>query len=106
MLLERTELLIKPGQEDEFAEQFGRRGIQLLTPVPGVVSAIVGRGVENPNKFLLLIEWANLDAHRAYNQTPVCNEVRALIAPFAQGASMEHFAMSDFPQSATSNRAQ
>jgi len=93
MLLERTELLIKPGQEDEFAALFGGRGIQLLIPVPGVVSATLGRGVENPNKFLLLIEWQSLGAHLAYNQTSVCSEVRALIAPFAQGASMEHFQM-------------
>jgi heme-degrading monooxygenase HmoA len=93
MLLERTELLIKVGQEAVFVAEFGGRGLELLTSVPGVVSASLGRGVENPGKFLLLIEWQSLDAHRAYNRTSVCSEVRALIAPFAQGASMEHFWM-------------
>jgi heme-degrading monooxygenase HmoA len=91
MLVERTELSIKAGQETAFTAEFGGRGVALLGAVPGVVNVSFGRGVENPSKFLLLIEWQDMDAHLAYNLTEVSNEIRAMIRPFAQGASMEHF---------------
>jgi heme-degrading monooxygenase HmoA len=93
MLLERAELLIREGQEEAFDTAMKERGIGLLTSVPGVLAVNLGRGVENPGKFMLLIEWKNMDAHSAYNKTPVCGEVRALIGRFSKGGSMEHFQM-------------
>jgi quinol monooxygenase YgiN len=93
MLLERSELLIKEGQEEAFSAAMKDQGIRILAAIPGVVSVNVGRGVENPGKFMLLIEWTHLDAHAAYNKTPVCGEIRALIGRFSKGGSMEHFRM-------------
>jgi heme-degrading monooxygenase HmoA len=93
MLLERTELLIKEGQEAAFAVAMKAEGMALLASVPDVVSVNLGRGVENPAKFLLLVEWKNMDAHIAYNKTPVSGVIRALILPFSKGGSMEHFEM-------------
>jgi heme-degrading monooxygenase HmoA len=94
MLFERTELQIKEGQEQDFAAAMKDRGLGMLASVPGVVSVSVGRGVENPGKFMLLVAWQSMDAHSAYNQTPICLEVRQLIRPFSKGGSMEHFEMS------------
>jgi quinol monooxygenase YgiN len=93
MLLERSELLIKEGREAAFAAAMKERGIALLASVAGVLSVQVGRGVENPGKFMLLVGWENMAAHAAYNQTPVCQQVRQLIGPFSAGGSMEHFEM-------------
>ena len=93
MLLERTELLINEGQEVAFAATMQAEGIAMLAAVPGVISVNIGRGVENPAKFLLLVEWKNMDAHTAYNKTPVSGALRALIRPFSKGGSMEHFQM-------------
>jgi heme-degrading monooxygenase HmoA len=93
MLLERTELQIKEGQEAGFAAAMQDKGIALLTSVPGVLSASVGRGVENPGKFLLLVGWQNMEAHAAYGKSPKSGELRALIGPFSKGGSMEHFEM-------------
>jgi heme-degrading monooxygenase HmoA len=93
MLLERSELLIKEGQEEAFCAAMKHEGVGKLTGVPGVMSVNLGRGVENPGKFMLLIEWESLDAHKAYNKTPVCGEIRALIGRFSRGGSMEHFQM-------------
>jgi quinol monooxygenase YgiN len=93
MLFERSELLIKEGQETAFSAAMQDKGIGMLTSAPGVVSVSLGRGVENPNKFMLLVQWENMDAHLAYNKTPLSGEVRALIRPFSQGGSMEHFQM-------------
>ncbi len=93
MLLERSEILIKEGHEEGFSTAMKETGIRLLSAVPGVISVSLGRGVENPGKFMLLVEWDNMNAHVAYNKAPVCAEVRALVGRFAKGGSMEHFNM-------------
>ena len=93
MPLERTELLIKAGQEEAFATAMRTQGIALLSAVPGVLSVSFGRGVENPARFLLLVDWQSMDAHAAYNKTPASGTIRALIRPFSQAGSMEHFQM-------------
>jgi heme-degrading monooxygenase HmoA len=94
MLTERTELMIREGQEEGFSAAMKDQGIGMLNSVPGVVTVNVGRGVENPRKFLLLVEWENMDAHIAFNKNPVCGELRTLVGRFSQGGSMEHFQMS------------
>ena len=95
MLLERAELLTQAGQEEAFHRAMQDKGIGLLASVPGVVSVNVGRGVENPGKFLLLVEWVNMDAHTAYRENPVCGQLRELIGRFSKGGSMEHFQMGE-----------
>lgn len=91
MLLERAEILIKEGLEDGFSTAMKDTGLQMLTSVAGVISAKIGRGVENPGKFMFLVEWQSMDAHAAFNKAPVCAEFRALIGRFSKGGSMEHF---------------
>ena len=93
MLLERAELLIKEGHEEAFHAAMKDEGIGMLVSVPGVMSVNLGRGLESPGKFMLLVEWKNMDAHAAYNKTAVCGEIRALIGRFSKGGSMEHFQM-------------
>ena len=92
-LLERSELLIKEGMESEFATAMREQGIALLSAIPGVKSVSLGRGVENPVKFILLVEWESMEAHIAYNRTPSCAKLRELIRPFSRGGGMEHFRM-------------
>lgn len=93
MLLERSELQIREGQEEEFSAAMKDSGIGMLSSVPGVRSVSLGRGVENPSKFMLLVEWEDMNAHVAFNKSPVCLEVRKLIGPFSKGGAMEHFRM-------------
>lgn len=93
MLLERSEIQVKPGLEEEFAEVMTGRGLPLLTAVPGVKWAKIGRGVESPSKFIFLVEWDALDSHAAFHKDPAHPEFLALFAPYAQGGVMEHFQM-------------
>lgn len=91
MLLERSEIQVKAGLEDEFASVMEERGLPLLTAVPGVKRAKIGRGVENPSKFIFLVEWETLDAHEAFNKSAVHPEFLQLFAPYAEAGAMEHF---------------
>jgi heme-degrading monooxygenase HmoA len=93
MIFERAELSIKEGLETEFASAMRERGIAVLKAVPGVKTVKFGRGVENPGKFMLLVEWESMAAHGTYNGTPAQNAFRAVIGPFSKGGAMEHFDM-------------
>ena len=99
MLLERAELLAQAGAEAEMRTVLTERTLPILLAQPGVRSANVGQGVENPDKFLLLVEWESLEAHRAFNQAPIATEFRAMLAAVSRGGAMEHFAM-DAPATA------
>lgn len=93
MLVERAELLIKDGCEDAFAAAMVERGVPLLSSVAGASDVRLGRGVENPRKFMLLITWATMDAHVAFTADPLFETFRELLGPFTIGGGMEHFNM-------------
>jgi heme-degrading monooxygenase HmoA len=95
MLLERAELLAKEGAEAEMLTVMTGQGVPLLAAVPGVTSVRFGRGVENPDRFLLLVEWIDMNAHTAFTQAPAFAEFRALIMPVSRGGAMEHFEMDE-----------
>jgi heme-degrading monooxygenase HmoA len=91
MLVERSELTVRPGAEDEFHTAITEKGVPLLQSVEGVLSVQVGRGVENPSKFMLLVGWESMDAHTAYGATSKSTELRGIMGPFLMGGAMEHF---------------
>ena len=91
MLTERAELLIRSGREEAFAATMAAEGKPLLLGVPGVLSARLGRGVENRQKFMLLVEWTEMAAHEAFSGTDAQSRLRALMSPFTEGGAMEHF---------------
>jgi heme-degrading monooxygenase HmoA len=93
MLVERAELQIREGMEAEFSTAMANQGLALLASVPGVQSVRIGRGVENPQKFLLLVTWDALESHAAFTKSPAMTEFRALLKPFSTGGAMEHFNM-------------
>ena len=93
MLLERAELQIREGMEQEFSAAMKSSGLALLASVPGVKSVQLGRGVENPQKFMLLVEWDAMDSHAAFKSSPAMTEFRSLLKPFSAGGAMEHFNM-------------
>jgi quinol monooxygenase YgiN len=94
MFIERAEIPVKPGMEADFAAAMAERGIAILVAAPGCASVRVGRGVENPGTFILLLEWDKVESHTALTKTPAFEEFKALVGPFFAGAAnMEHFDM-------------
>lgn len=91
MVIERAELLAKEGAGDAFAAALAERGVPLLEGHVGCRSVKLGRGVENPEKFLLLVEWDSVQAHATATQTPRHAEFREVLAPFVAGGAAEHF---------------
>jgi len=91
MLVERLEVTVKDGGESEFQTILSKNLVSLLQGVDGVRSAQGGQGVENPSKFILLVEWESMEKHTAYQGSPTSLEVRQLMKPFVANAAMEHF---------------
>ncbi|HEX7858213.1 MAG TPA: antibiotic biosynthesis monooxygenase [Sphingobium sp.] len=93
VLLERSDFTIREGAEADFSAAMVERGLPILRAVPGASLVQFGRGVERPSAFMLLVAWESMDAHKTYNTTQACQDIRALIGGFATGGAMEHFEM-------------
>jgi quinol monooxygenase YgiN len=94
MFIERAEIPVKEGMEEAFAAAMAARGTAILAAAPGCASVRVGRGVESPGTFILLLEWDSVESHIALTKTPAFDEFKALVGPFFGGApNMEHFDM-------------
>lgn len=94
MFIERVEIPVAEGQEEAFAKAMADRGLAVLARATGCFSARLGRGVEAPSKFLLLLEWDAVESHTAFTQTEAFGEFVAIARPFFAGApAMEHFDM-------------
>lgn len=92
MFVERAEIPVKQGEESAFAEMMRDKGIALLSGAKGCASARVGRGVEDPGKFVLLLEWDAVESHTEFTKTDAFAEFKGLAGPFFAGApAMEHF---------------
>ncbi len=70
-----------------------RRARHLVTGTPGFRSMRVVRGIESPERLVLLIEWDTLEAHTvAFRQSDRFPAWRAEIGPwFAEPPRVEHF---------------
>ncbi len=94
MILERAEFPIKPGHEDDFVAMMAAEGLAILKAADGCHSSRLGRGVEQPGTFILLLEWESVDHHLALTKTPAFDRFKALAGPYFAGPSnMAHFAL-------------
>jgi heme-degrading monooxygenase HmoA len=93
MILERAIFAIKPGQADDFVAAFGLAK-SLIRAAKGCRKAEMHRGVENPDSFILLVEWDTLEDHMVgFRESPAFTEWRALLGPhFANAPAVEHYA--------------
>ena len=62
MILEVARLDVRPGEEDAFLAAF-RQARPHIEVTPGFLGLDLKRCVEEPNRFLLLVEWETVEAH-------------------------------------------
>jgi heme-degrading monooxygenase HmoA len=92
MVLERALMRIVGGQEPEF-EQSLIAAREVIAKAPGFRSIRVLRGIENPQDYLLLIEWDSLEAHtEGFRGSQLFDQWRALVGPYFDGTPLvEHY---------------
>jgi len=92
MVLEVALIDVLAGREDEFAAAYAE-AYPLVATTPGCRSVRMTRGIETPNRFVLLVEWDSVEAHLDnFRATDRFGRWRALIGPYFDGAPrVEHF---------------
>lgn len=91
MVLEIADFLIREGDEQRFLDAYGD-AVTLVTASPGCRSVRLVRGVENPQRFVLLVEWERLEDHTdGFRGSPAFQGWRAAVGPFfAAEPHVEH----------------
>ena len=83
MILELVEINLKPGTAAAFEAAFSQ-AIPLLEGAKGCLSARLVHGIENPDRYRLLVHWETLEDHtEGYRGSPNQLKLRDLIAPYA-----------------------
>jgi heme-degrading monooxygenase HmoA len=92
MIVEVAILRAKPGQADAM-----RRGLQAARPViaqaEGYHGSTFHQGVEDPQRFVLRIEWESVDAHmKGFREGPLFAQWRSHFGGYLDGApDMAHY---------------
>ena len=92
MVLEIADFAVLPGQEEAFTAAV-REGVVQLQASPGFHSVRMSRGIESPSRFVLLVEWDDLESHTVgFRESERFLRWREVIGPFFDGPpKMEHF---------------
>lgn len=62
MIREHALLDVRPGAEGQFESAF-REAKTIIASMPGFRSLTLDRGIESPSRYLLLVEWDQLEDH-------------------------------------------
>jgi heme-degrading monooxygenase HmoA len=95
MILEVADIRIEPGRQAAFDEAI-RRGLDtVISKATGFRGYKVNKGIESPERYLLMIFWETLDNHTVdFRGSAAFGEWRAIVGPFfAQPPQVEHFTL-------------
>jgi heme-degrading monooxygenase HmoA len=93
VILEIADIRIPPGQQAAFDEAIQRGLETVLCKSKGVKGWKVNKGIENPERYILMVFWETLEDHTiGFRQGPLFAQWRAIVGPFfAQPPVVEHF---------------
>ncbi|MEK0418347.1 MAG: hypothetical protein RI949_2353 [Pseudomonadota bacterium] len=93
MILEVADIRIQPGQEAAFDQAIQRGLNEVISQAQGFKGWKVNKGVESPQRYLLMIFWETLEDHTVhFRQGPLFAQWRAIVGPyFASPPAVEHF---------------
>ena len=93
MVLEHADIHIKPGTNSEFEAAIERGVTTVIANAKGFLGYQVQRGIESPDRYLLLIRWESVEDHNVgFRGSPAYQEWRAIVGPFfAAPPVVEHF---------------
>ena len=95
MILEIADIRIQPGQQAAFDEAIQRGLNTVISQARGFRGWKVNKGVESPERYVLMIFWETLEDHTvAFRGGPLFAEWRAIVGPFfATPPVVEHFTL-------------
>ena len=92
MILEHALITVRPDSHREF-EAALTRAREVISGAPGFLSLRLSRGVESPDRYLLLVEWETLEDHTVgFRESDRFAEWRSHIGPFFDSPpEVDHF---------------
>ena len=82
MILEVAPLAVRSGQAAEFEDAF-KKAQSIIASMPGYISHELGRCLERPNEFVLLVRWESVEAHEnGFRKSPEYQKWRQLLHHF------------------------
>jgi heme-degrading monooxygenase HmoA len=95
MILEVADIRIAPGRQADFEAALERGLETVASKASGFRTYRVVKGVESPERYLLMIWWDTLESHtRQFREGPLFPAWRAIVGPFfAAPPNVEHFAL-------------
>lgn len=95
MILEIADIRIQPGKQAEFDAAILRGLQQVIMKAKGFCGYKINKGVESPERYVLMIFWETLENHTVdFRQSPAFAEWRSIVGPyFAVPPAVEHFTL-------------
>jgi heme-degrading monooxygenase HmoA len=93
MILELADIRIQPGQQAAFDAALQKGLDTVVARAQGFRGFKINRGIESPERYLLMIFWDTLEDHTVhFRGGPLFPEWRAIVGPFfAAPPVVEHF---------------
>lgn len=93
MILEVADIRIAPGRNAEFEVALHTGVATVIAQAKGYVKHEIKRGIESPERYLLLITWRTLENHTVdFRGSAAFAQWRGIVGPFfAQPPVVEHF---------------
>ncbi len=93
MIHELADIHIRPGTQADFEAAIVHGVTTVIAHAKGFEGYEVRKGVESPERYLLMIRWATLEDHTVgFRQSEAFAQWRAIVGPyFAQPPVVEHF---------------
>jgi len=95
MILELADIHIQPGKQAEFDAAIQLGVEQVIAKAKGFRGYKVNKGIESPERYLLMIFWETLENHTVdFRQSPAFQEWRSIVGLyFAAPPAVEHFSL-------------
>jgi len=95
MILEVADITIPPGKQAEFDAAIQQGIATVASKAKGFLGFKVQKGIESPERYLLMIYWQTLENHTVdFRQGPLFPQWRAIVGPFfVKPPVVEHFAL-------------
>jgi heme-degrading monooxygenase HmoA len=95
VILEVADIRIVPGQQAAFEAAIQHGLATVIAQARGMRGWKVNRGVESPERYVLMIFWETLEDHTVgFRQGPLFTQWRAIVGPFfAAPPVVEHFTL-------------
>lgn len=95
MILELADIRIPAGKNAEFDAAIQRGVETVISKAKGFRGYKVNKGVESPERYILMIYWDTLENHTVdFREGPLFPQWRAIVGPFfAAPPVVEHFTL-------------